>query len=190
MPSSVSRSGMPRRVCSRASVWSRFRNSACCRGPSWRIVLGRVKKPPPGPNFSSRVPAANFCTASVFSGIVLPKLRLVDAGHVHLPDLLLERHAAEQVVDSLLDRLAGVAIEGSGGLLGPRDAAGQAVCHKQSQEESVDCHVLLPVAHGESPFGVEAGLPGTVAGSARPFNVPPVHQSRSCRGCWIVRSYR
>ena len=59
--------------------------------------------------------------------------RLVDAGHVHLPDLFLERHAAQQVIDSLLDRLAGVAIEGSGGLLGPCDAAGQEMCHKQGQ---------------------------------------------------------
>src|SRR5271157_1010116 len=58
--------------------------------------------------------------------------RLIDAGHVHLSDLLLERHAAQQVIDSLLDQLAGVAIEGSGGLLGPCDAAGQAVFHKSS----------------------------------------------------------
>jgi len=58
--------------------------------------------------------------------------RLIDAGYVHLSDLLLERHAAQQVIDSLGDRLAGVAIEGSSGLLGPCDAAGQAVCHKSS----------------------------------------------------------
>ena len=55
----------------------------------------------------------------------IAQARLIDAGHVHLPDLLLERHAAQQVIDSLVDRLAGVAIEGSGGLLGPGDAAGQ-----------------------------------------------------------------
>ena len=61
--------------CSAAIRWSRFRNSACCRGPSCKIVLGSVKNPPPGPKPLICVPAAKVCTPSVFSGIVLPSSR-------------------------------------------------------------------------------------------------------------------
>ena len=51
--------------------------------------------------------------------IVLAQPRLIDAGHVHLPDLFLERHPAQQVVDPLLDRLAGVAVERRGAVPPP-----------------------------------------------------------------------
>ncbi len=42
---------------------------------------------------------------------VLAELTQVDARHVHLPDLLFQRHAPEQILDSLVDRLPGIAIQ-------------------------------------------------------------------------------
>ena len=122
--------------------------------------MGRVKNPPPGPESFEQSPGRELLHGLGLLRDRLAQPRLVNARHVHLPDLLLERHPAQQVFDPPLDRLAGVAIEGRGRLLGRCGAAGQAVRHEKRQETTLARHVLLPVGSGE----LDPEQPGTWSG--------------------------
>jgi len=79
--------------------------------------------------------------------------RLVHTGHVHLPDLLLERHSAQQIFHALLDGERGVPI--TGGRFGPRsEGDSQQPGQGKSPPSSACAHVLL---YPEPGYSVNRG---------------------------------
>ena len=68
----------------------------------------------------------------------------VDAGHVDLPHLLLERHAPEQVLHAALDRLRGVAVERPGRLAAVSRTRPRTECYAQRPQSVLRCHGMFP----------------------------------------------
>ena len=72
VPSSVSNTGIFNLVFSREIFCSSLKYRACCSGPFNSAWFARVKKPPPGPIPSIKVPSMNFLQLLNFSSTLLP----------------------------------------------------------------------------------------------------------------------
>ena len=111
VPSSVCSSGIPSRVFSMAIFCSSLKYSACCAGALREDVVGQREEAAARARCRRcQVPGEPAARLAVWRR-VRAEIVHVHARHVHLPDLFLQGHAAEQIFDPPLHRLLGVAIE-------------------------------------------------------------------------------